>query len=44
MHKCIVRRDTGLAGIEQFSVGDALRCLRKIGGAVNDRRRFAAEF
>ena len=43
-HQRIVRRDAGLAGIEQFAVGDALGGLVEIGGAVDDRGRFAAEF
>jgi hypothetical protein len=43
-HQRIIRRDAGLAGIEQFSVGDALGGLVEIGGAVDDRGRFATEF
>ena len=42
-HQRIIRRDAGLAGIEQFAVGDALGGLVEIGGAVDDRGRFAAE-
>ena len=43
-HQRVVRRDAGLAGIEQLGIGDALRGLVEIGGAVDDRGRFAAEF
>ena len=43
-HQRIIRRDAGLAGIEQLAIGDALGGLAEIGGAVDDRGRFAAEF
>ena len=43
-HQRVIRRDAGLAGIEQLAVGDALRGFREIGGAVDDGGRFAAEF
>ena len=42
-HEGVIRRDAGLAGVEQLAEGEARRYRGEVAGRIEDRRRFAAQ-